>query len=87
MKWNTRGTTLFKAFLLNAFAAALIATVIIETRFALDPATRPITDALPEAFQTFTIGFMITFVIYTAMYLALGYGSSLSATKVQPPYW
>ena len=35
-RWNLRGTTLFKAFLLNALAAALISTAIVEIRLALN---------------------------------------------------
>ena len=85
MAWDTRGTTLFRAFLLNAFAAAMIATIIIETRFALDPATRPVLQALPEMAQTFRNWFCNNLrYIYLLCTWRLGYGSSLAATKHQP---
>ena len=73
---------MFKAFVLNSLAAALIATAIIEIRFYLKGIhhTR-------EAIITFGAGFLMTFVVYNVMYVLLQYGSSLTASPKNPPYW
>jgi len=87
-RWNLRGTTLFKAFLLNSLVAALIATVIVEIRLALNAKQKAVTALkLYKALVTFAIGFVVTFVVYNIMYVVLSYGSSLIAAKHSIPYW
>ena len=82
-----RGTTLSVAFALNSVVAALVSTIIVEIRLGqLDGNGLGDFDSR-KALLTFAAGFLITFIVYNAMYFLVGYGSSLTATKYRIPYW
>ena len=83
---NLRGTNLLLAFFLNALATALISTFIVEIRLS-QSGKDPLKIETNKMLTTFVIGLISTFLVYNSMYLLVGYGSSLSATKYLVPYW
>ena len=83
---NIRGTTLFVAFVLNSIAAAFISTMIVEIRLS-QSRNGPVGVYNNKMLTTFVIGLISTFLVYNFMYLLIGFGSSMCATKQVVPYW
>ena len=83
-----RATTIFKAFLINAFLSALIATIIVEVRHAIDSGKgqlynsirntfnggNPWNDELSKTRSTFIIGFLVTIYLYNILFIFIEYG-------------
>ena len=83
-----RATNLFKAFLINAFISALVATIIVEVRQSISVgkgklynsireifnAGNPWNDELSKVRSTFIIGFLVTLILYNLLYLLIAYG-------------
>ena len=81
-----RGTTLFVGFVLNSIATALISTLIVEIRLS-QSTNQPLKFYNNKMLRTFVIGLISTFLVYNCMYLLVGFGSSMCATKYLVPYW
>ena len=75
-------TTYFKAFILNAVAAAIIAALSIEMRSYLDRQSRKVKGGweLSDATKTiivFVSGFTIAMIVYVLMYIFVGFGGGM----------
>lgn len=81
-----RGTSLGTAFVLNSIATALISTIIVEIRLSQNKNSKT-SKALNKLAVTFLVGLFAAFTVYNTMYILVGYGSSLSATKSKVKYW
>lgn len=80
-------TTYFKAFVLNAVAAAFIAALSIEMRSYLDNIGRKAKGGwdLSDVTKTtivFVSAFTIAMVVYACMYLLVGFGGGMLTDKV-----
>lgn len=94
---NLRATTLFKAFILNALAAAFIASFAIEIRIRLSndkdnlyillnewiPGKQINKDVL--YFVTFIVSFVACLIVYNILYLLFMYGGGMIASRVKKP--
>ena len=80
--------TFLKAFILNAFALAIISALSIETRIYLDSIGKKVKDASLSNFTKTVIVFISAFivgtVIYLLMYIFVGFGGGM-LTAV--PHW
>lgn len=92
-----KATTIFKAFMLNAFVAAIVATLIIELRIALQneknwlyeyfntywfPGGSPQLTNLQKIQSTFIVGFIASLIVYNFLYVIFGFGGGmLSSSK------
>ena len=80
-------TTYFKAFVLNAVAAAFIAALSIQMRSYLDSIGRKakggwnLTDATKTVI-VFISAFTIAMIVYASMYLLVGFGGGMLTDKV-----
>ena len=86
-----RATTIFKAFLINAFLSALIATIIVEVRYIIEYGKGPVYKNIRKFFNggndfvseinkvtsTFVIGFLVTMLLYNFLYIFIEYGGGL----------
>ena len=77
-------TTYFKAFILNAIAAAVIAALSIEMRSYLDELGRKAKGSwyLSDASKTIIVivsGFTVAMVVYAIMYVVVGFGGGMIA--------
>ncbi|MAH20722.1 MAG: hypothetical protein CMB96_04725 [Flavobacteriaceae bacterium] len=100
---HSRATNIFKAFLINAFVAALVATIIVEVRRDLNEdksgifqiihniASRfdsnPFKTAPRKMFYTFITGFVVSLIIYNILYVLIGFGGGMIANKKQAKYF
>ena len=96
-----RATTIFKAFLINAFLSALIATIVVEVRHAIDSGKgqlynsirntfnggNPWNDELSKTRSTFIIGFLVTLFLYNILYIFIEYGGGLLTSKTNKQYF
>lgn len=96
-----RATTIFKAFIINAFLSALIATIIVEVRYAIDSGKGQLYNSIRNTFNsnnlwndelsktrfTFVIGFLVTLFLYNILYIFIGYGGGLLTTKTSKQYF
>ena len=96
-----RATTIFKAFLINAFLSALIATIIVEVRHAIDSGKgqlynsirntfnggNPWNDELSKTRSTFIIGFLVTLFLYNILYIFIEYVGGLLTSKTSKQYF
>ena len=79
-------TTYFKAFVLNAIAAAFIAALSIEMRSYLDNISRKakggwnLTDATKTTI-VFISAFTIAMFVYACMYVLVGFGGGMLTDK------
>ena len=81
-----RGTTLIKAFILNALCAAIVAALSIQVRSYLDDLGRELKNGWHLSDFTKTIivicsGFLCAFCVYVIFYLIIGFGSGFLAEK------
>jgi len=91
---NLQATSLFKAFIVNAIVAAIIATLTIELRFKLEDDTSNYYTFSKKLFNTeklnvihkiiivFGSSFLVSFIIYHIMLLFFSYGGGMLTTKV-----
>ena len=96
---NLRATTLFKAFLLNALAAAFIASIAIEIRLRLsndkDRLYILLNEWIPGKQLTEDVLFMVTFivsfitclVVYNMLYMLFLYGGGMITTNKKLTYF
>ena len=96
-----RTTTIFKAFLVNAFLSALIATIAVEVRHVIDSGKgqlyesirntfnggNPWNDELSKIRSTFVIGFLVTLFLYNALYVLIEYGGGLLTSETNHKYF
>lgn len=98
-----RATKILKAFLINAFVAALLSTIIVEVRRDLDNEKTIVSqfiDSLVQTFDpnpfrtdfrkmvyTFFTGFIVSVLLYNFLYLLIGFGGGMVATKKIPQYF
>ena len=98
-----RATRLLIAFILNAFVAALIATIIVEVRTDMNKNKTPVfkfIDDIVERFDpnpfntefrkmiyTFIAGFFVSLIVYNILYVLIGYGGGMLATKRPSKYF
>jgi len=96
---NLRATTLFKAFLLNALAAAFIATIAIEIRIRLSndkdrlyillnkwlPGKQINEDVL--FMVTFVVSFITCLVVYNMLYMLFLYGGGMITSNKKLSYF
>ncbi len=79
---NFLATTYFKAFILNAIAAAVIAALSIEMRSYLDRVGRKAKGGwdLSDAAKTIIViisGFTVAVIVYAIMHLLVGFGGGM----------
>ena len=86
-----RATTIFKAFLINAFLSALIATIVVEVRYIIEYGKGSTYENIRKFFNggndfvgdldkvtsTFAIGFFVTILLYNILYILIEYGGGL----------
>ncbi len=86
-----RATTIFRAFLINSFISALIATIIVEVRYVIEYGQGPTYENIRKFFNggndfdgeinkvtsTFVIGFLVTMILYNILYVLIEYGGGL----------
>lgn len=96
---NFRATTLFKAFFLNALAAAFIASIAIEIRIRLSndkdklyillntwiPGKQINEDVLYMV--TFIVSFAACLLVYNILYLLFMYGGGMITTSSKVNYF
>ena len=97
-----RATTLFKAFLINAFVSAIIATIIVEVRYTIESGKGDLYEYIREIFNsgqeygtnelskvrsTFLIGFLVTLFLYNALYVLIAYGGGSVAPNKMASYF
>jgi len=96
-----RATTLSKAFLINAFVSAVIATVIVEVRQSLEQGKGTIYSGLKQVFTgdnpfntevkkirtTFFVGFIVAFMVYNLLYLLMAFGGGMISSKSLESYF
>ena len=90
-----RATTIFKAFLINAFLSALIATIVVEVRYIIEYGQGSTYENIRKFFNggndfvgeldkvssTFVIGFLVTMILYNTLYILIEYGGGLVTPK------
>ena len=81
-----RGTTILKAFLLNAFALAIVSALSIEVRQVLDRLGRKEKGgwALSDASKTAIVivsAFSVALGVYFLLWMFVGYGGGQIASK------
>ena len=81
-----QATTLFVAFLLNALAAALVSTLIVEIRLSRNK-NYGLSAQVRKALITLFMGLIVSFAVYNSMYVMFGFGSSMVSTRSKVPYW
>ena len=84
-----RGTTLIKAFILNALCAAIISALSIEVRSYLDSLGRELKNGwhLTDLTKTLIVicsAFLCALSVYFIFYLIFGFGSGFLAEKNIP---
>ena len=72
-----RATTLNKAFLLNAIAAALIASIAVIVKDRLDAKTKLVYE--DKFFVVLIITFISAIIVYGILYLLFGFGRGMLA--------
>ncbi len=96
-----RATSIFRAFLINAFVSALVATIIVEVRYAIEKGKgdlynsirytfnsgNPWNDDLSKMKSTFVIGFLVTLLLYNILYIVVAYGGGSVASKKIASYF
>lgn len=96
---NFYATSIFKAFILNAIAVALIATMAVELRKELDDvkgsfyllvnplfAGNELTER-QKAIVVAIASFLGAILVYHFMYLIFGFGGGMLTSKTQSPYY
>ncbi len=97
-----RATTIFKAFILNAFVAAIVATLIIELRISLEDeknwlyeyfntywyagGSPQLTDS-QKIQTTFIVGLVASLIVYNFLYVLLGFGGGMLASSKDFSYF
>ena len=87
-----RGTTLFRAFFLNAICLALVSALSIQVRQYLDRLGRKAKGgwALSDLSKTAIVslsGFSVAVTVYFVLWAVLGYGGGMVASrKLSPMY-
>ena len=90
-----RATSIFRAFLINAFVSALVATIIVEVRYAIEKGKgdlynsirvtfnsgNPWNDDLSKMRSTFIIGFLVTLLLYNILYVVIAFGGGSVASS------
>lgn len=94
--------TLFNAFVLNAFVAAIVATLIIELRISLEdeknwlyeyfntywyPGGSPYMTSRQKIQTTFIIGLVASLIVYNFLYVLIGFGGGMLAVKGKNTYF
>lgn len=96
-----RATTIFKAFLINAFLSALIATIVVEVRYIIEYGQGSTYENIRKFFNggndfvgeldkvtsTFVIGFLVTMILYNTLYIFIEYGGGLLTSKTSKQYF
>ena len=97
-----RATTLFKAFLINAFVSAIIATIIVEVRYTIESDKGELYEYIRNIFNsgqeygtstinkvrsTFLIGFLVTLALYNVLYILIAYGGGMLAPNKLSSYF
>jgi len=89
-----RATTYTHAFTINAFVAALVASIAIETRFFIYNEEDSITKITGRELYTyekilcvFLTTFIITVIIYGLLYITIGFGGGMLSpwTPIKTP--
>ena len=89
-----RATTYTHAFTINAFVAALVASIAIETRFFIyneEDSIIKITGRKLYAYEkilcVFLTTFIITVIIYCLLYITIGFGGGMLSpwTPIKTP--
>ena len=100
---HDRATDIFKAFLINSFLAALLATIIVEVRRDLDQDKsgvfqivddivstfdpNPFRTESRKMFYTFITGFVVSLLLYNMLYLLIGFGGGMITPKKRAKYF
>lgn len=95
-----RNTTILKAFIFNSISAALIATIIVETRYGMDSQKsfvgkflnkvigffnpNPFDTEIHKMIYTFITGFFVSLIVYHLLYFITGFGDGMGAGKKFP---
>ena len=98
-----RATNLLTAFILNAFVGALVATIIVEVRRDMDnnkTAVFKFVDHIVDRFDpdpfktefrkmlyTFIAGFFGSLIVYNILFITIGYGGGMIASKKLSKYF
>jgi hypothetical protein len=80
---NFRATSIWKAFILNAFAVSFIAIIAVESRRQVGKLTIDVLDISNASKEliSFVATFIAAMIVYMAMYLAVGYGGGMLSSK------
>ena len=100
---HDRATDIFKAFLINSFVAALLATIIVEVRRDLDHDKsgvfqfvddivstfdpNPFRTDSRKMFYTFVTGFVVSLLLYNLLYVLIGFGGGMITPKKRAKYF
>ena len=100
---HERATDIFKAFLINSFVAALLATIIVEVRRDLDQDKsgvfqvvddivstfdpNPFRTSARKMFYTFATGFVVSLILYNVLYVLIGFGGGMITPKKHIKYF
>ena len=87
-----RGTTLLKAFILNAISVAIVSALSIQVREYLDDMSKEVKGSwyLSDSIKTIIVlisAFTVALVVFFSLWLLLGFGGGLiSSKKLSPLY-
>ena len=100
---NSQETSIFKAFLINAFITALIATLIVKIRRDLDDHHTgifrffdkvvslfdpdPLRSDTRKLFYTFLTGFLLSLILYNVLFILIGFGGGMLTNKRHHNYF
>ena len=100
---HDRATDIFKAFLINSFLSALLATIIVEVRRDLDQDKsgvfqfvddivstfdpNPLRTESRKMFYTFVTGFLVSLLLYNLLYVLIGFGGGMITPKKRAKYF
>ena len=100
---HERTTDIFKAFVINSFITAFLATIVIEVRRDLDQDKsgvfqfvddivstfdpNPFRTESRKMFYTFITGFVVSLLLYNMLYVLIGFGGGMITPKKRAKYF
>ena len=100
---HDRATDIFKAFLINALIAAFLSTIVVEVRRDLDDHKtgvfqfvekivspfdpNPLRSEVRKMFYTFIAGFIVSLILYNLLYVLIGFGGGMAASRKKVNYF
>lgn len=100
---HDRATDIFKAFVINSFITAFLATIVVEVRRDLDQSKsgvfqlvddivstfdpNPLRTETRKMFYTFVTGFLVSLLLYNILYVLIGFGGGMTTTRRHHKYF